>query len=269
MNKRALIVVDLQNECLPTGKLPLEGIDAALDTAARVIADARRNGDKVIHVRHEFVGDLPFFVPGSDGVLIHPKVAPQDGEHVITKNFPNSFLKTDLKATLDSAGIEHVTIIGAMSHMCIDATTRAGEKVGGEHPVVGVECLNRVAGRHELLDRREVGRVEQVVIVEEAHPGRVDQGEPVVAGCRDPTVRHRDDIDGQAGQPPPDGRLVAVTDDDDPCEGHDLGECARHCLGHQIRAMIGRDDERESWSRHCPDDVMRGRRGNTDGRAEP
>ncbi len=143
MSKRALIVVDLQNEYLPTGKLPLEGIDAALDTAARVLADARRNGDKVIHVRHEFVGDLPFFVPGSDGVLIHPKVAPQDGEHVITKNFPNSFLKTDLKETLDSEGIEDVTVIGAMSHMCIDATTRAAADFGYKTTVVHDACATR------------------------------------------------------------------------------------------------------------------------------
>jgi len=143
MTKRALIVVDLQNEYLPTGKLPLAGIDAALDTAARVIADARRRGDKVIHVRHESAGDVPFFVPGSDGVLIHPQVAPQDGEHVVTKNFPNSFLKTDLKETLDSDGIEDVTVIGAMSHMCIDATTRAAADFGYKATVVHDACATR------------------------------------------------------------------------------------------------------------------------------
>lgn len=143
MSKRALIVVDLQNEYLPTGKLPLEGIDAALDNAARIIADARNNGDKVIHVRHEFVGDLPFFVPGTDGVLIHPKVAPQDDEHVITKNYPNSFLKTDLKETLDAEGIAEVTVIGAMSHMCIDATTRAASDFGYKTTVVHDACATR------------------------------------------------------------------------------------------------------------------------------
>ncbi|TWI00253.1 nicotinamidase-related amidase [Luteimonas cucumeris] len=143
MSKRALIVVDLQNEYLPTGKLPLTGIDAALDNAARVIAGARGNGDKVIHVRHESVGDLPFFVPGTEGVLIHPKVAPQDGEHVITKNYPNSFLKTDLKQTLDSEGVEEVTVIGAMSHMCIDATTRAAADFGYRTTVVHDACATR------------------------------------------------------------------------------------------------------------------------------
>src|SRR3546814_4061551 len=52
MSKRTVLVVDLQNDYLPTGKFPLVGIEAAIDNAARVIADARAKGDKVVHVRH-------------------------------------------------------------------------------------------------------------------------------------------------------------------------------------------------------------------------
>lgn len=143
MSKRALIVVDLQNEYLPTGKLPLEGIDTALANAARVIADARSKGDTVIHVRHESGEDAPFFVPGTEGVLIHPMVAPQESEQVILKNHPNSFLKTDLKDVLDANGTEEVTVIGAMSHMCIDATTRAASDFGYRTTVVHDACATR------------------------------------------------------------------------------------------------------------------------------
>ncbi|MBF6622493.1 MAG: isochorismatase family protein, partial [Pseudomonas stutzeri] len=78
MSKRAVVVIDLQNEYLPTGKLPLSGIDAAVDNAAKVIADARVKNIPVIHVRHEFVHDeMPAFVPGSEGVQIQAAVAPQ------------------------------------------------------------------------------------------------------------------------------------------------------------------------------------------------
>nr|WP_255662849.1 isochorismatase family protein [Acidovorax sp. D4N7] len=45
----------------------------------------------------------------------------QPDEAVITKNYPNSFLKTDLKKFLDDQGLEEVIIVGAMSHMCINA----------------------------------------------------------------------------------------------------------------------------------------------------
>ena len=72
MSKRAIIVVDLQNEYLPTGKLPLVGIDEAAANAAKVIEAARSAGDKVIHVRHENPADAPFFVPGTDGRRDHP-----------------------------------------------------------------------------------------------------------------------------------------------------------------------------------------------------
>lgn len=56
MKQRGLIVIDLQNEYLPTGKLPLSGIEAAVANAVRVIADAREQGIPVFHIRHEVPG---------------------------------------------------------------------------------------------------------------------------------------------------------------------------------------------------------------------
>src|SRR3546814_15661508 len=68
MSKRTVVDVDLQNDYLPTGKFPLVGIEAAIDNAARVIADARAKGDKVVHDSHELPGpDAPYFAPGSVG----------------------------------------------------------------------------------------------------------------------------------------------------------------------------------------------------------
>jgi len=141
MSKRAVVVVDLQNEYFPSGKLPLVGIEDAVTNAARVIAAARSNNDPVIHVRHEFpTSDAPFFVPGTEGTQIHPAVAPIEGEPVVLKNYPNSFLKTDLKQMLDAKGIEEVVVIGAMSHMCIDATSRAASDLGYKVLLVHDAC---------------------------------------------------------------------------------------------------------------------------------
>lgn len=131
MNKSGLIVVDLQNEYLPTGKLPLSGIEAAAANAARVIAHARDNGIPVFHIRHEFANnEAPVFIPGTDGVKIQPTVAPQAGEAVIVKNHINAFRDTDLKQQLDAQGVEEVIVVGAMSHMCIDAVVRAAVDIG-------------------------------------------------------------------------------------------------------------------------------------------
>lgn len=144
MSKRAVIVVDLQNEYLPTGKLPLMGIEAATANAAQVIGAARAKGDLVVHVRHEMPSaDASVFVPGSSGVEIIPAVQPARDEAVVVKNFPNSFRDTDLEERLDAEGVDEVVIVGAMSHMCIDATTRAAADLGYKATVVHDACATR------------------------------------------------------------------------------------------------------------------------------
>ncbi|WP_312210813.1 cysteine hydrolase family protein [Pseudescherichia sp.] len=131
MKKRGLIVIDLQNEYLSSGKLPLTNIEAAAANAARVITDFRRHGHPIFHIRHEFASeDAPIFTPGTEGVQIQPSVYPTENEPVIVKNYINAFRDTDLKAQLDAQGVEELIIVGAMSHMCVDACVRAAADMG-------------------------------------------------------------------------------------------------------------------------------------------
>jgi nicotinamidase-related amidase len=144
MPKRALILIDLQNDYFPGGKWTLRGIESAADNAARVLDAARAAGDLVVHVRHEFpTPDAPFFAPGSDGARIHPKVRNLEGEPVLLKHHVNSFRETDLKTILDRHGVEEVVICGAMSHMCVDAGTRAAGDLGYKCVVVHDACATR------------------------------------------------------------------------------------------------------------------------------
>ncbi|MBS7776896.1 cysteine hydrolase family protein [Acidovorax sp. CCYZU-2555] len=144
MSQRAIIVVDLQNEYLSTGKLPLVGLDAALSNAQRIIAAARAKEELLIHVRHEMKqANAPVFVPGSDGVQIIAAVAPLAGEPLVVKNYPNSFRDTPLKQMLDAQGVKEVVVIGAMSHMCIEATTRAAADFGFSATVVHDACATK------------------------------------------------------------------------------------------------------------------------------
>src|SRR3954453_18239003 len=87
MPKRALVLIDLQNDYFPGGKWALSGIESAADNAAKLLAQARAAGDLVVHVRHEFTStDAPFFTPGSAGAQIHPKAKSLDGEPVVLKH---------------------------------------------------------------------------------------------------------------------------------------------------------------------------------------
>ena len=144
MTKKALIVVDIQNDYFPDGKWPLAGAEAAADNAARIIAAARAAGDLVVHIRHEFTGEnAPFFEAGSEGAQIHPKVLNRPDEHVVVKNHVNSFRETDLKQMLDANGITEVVIVGSMSHMCVDGITRAAADMGYSVTVVHDACASR------------------------------------------------------------------------------------------------------------------------------
>jgi nicotinamidase-related amidase len=147
----ALVLVDIQNDYFPGGNMALDGMDAAAAKAARLLAGFRARGLPVLHVRHLSVRPgATFFVPGTPGAETHASVQPAAGEPIVEKNFPNSFRGTDLLERLRTAQADGVVIAGAMSHMCIDATTRAAFDLGFRCTVAEDACATRAlefAGR--------------------------------------------------------------------------------------------------------------------------
>jgi nicotinamidase-related amidase len=141
MTDTALILVDIQNDYFENGNWPVANMATASANAARLLEHARKSGQVVVHVHHEIPSDnAPFFRPGTDGARIHASVAPQQGEAVILKHHPNSFRETHLLTLLQDNKIRNVTICGAMSQMCIDATTRAAADFGFDVTVAEDAC---------------------------------------------------------------------------------------------------------------------------------
>lgn len=144
MAKRALILIDIQNDYFPQGKWPLDGVEAAADKAAQVLGAFREKGEPVIHVRHEFTSaDAPFFAPGSPGAHLHPKVLNQPDEPVVLKHFVNAFRETNLRTLLEQRAITEVVVVGSMSHMCIDGVVRAAADLGYGVTVIHDACATR------------------------------------------------------------------------------------------------------------------------------
>lgn len=124
--KKALIIVDIQNDYFPGGKMELVGSDAAAQQAAALLAAFRAKQWPVVHIQHIAASpNATFFLPGTAGADIHESVAPLAGETVLQKNYPNSFRKTGLLDFLKQQDVKQVVIAGMMTHMCIDTTTRA------------------------------------------------------------------------------------------------------------------------------------------------
>src|SRR3954454_16134907 len=78
--------------------------------------------------------------PGTEGVEIHPAVAPLEDERVLTKAQPNGFLGTGLEARLRELQAEALVVAGMMSSMCVDATVRAAVDLGFSVTVVHDAC---------------------------------------------------------------------------------------------------------------------------------
>jgi len=142
--KSCLILVDLQNDYFPGGNMELFCIEKAANNAKRLLNFFRKDNLPVIHIQHTSTRPgATFFLPDTCGAEINDMIAPGQNEPVIIKNYPNSFRETTLHAELEKIGAEELIICGAMSHMCIDSTTRAAFDLGFSCIVAEDACATR------------------------------------------------------------------------------------------------------------------------------
>jgi nicotinamidase-related amidase len=142
--KTALLLIDLQNDYFPGGKMELEGSLQAGLQAQRVLTLFREKKRPLVHIQHLSVRPgATFFLPGTKGVEIQAGVHPLPGELVIQKFFPNSFRDTSLLEHLKKEEIGHLVIAGMMTHMCVEATTRAAFDYGFQCTVVHDACATK------------------------------------------------------------------------------------------------------------------------------
>ncbi|MEH6531831.1 MAG: cysteine hydrolase family protein [Photobacterium frigidiphilum] len=134
MNKKALLVIDLQNDYFPKGKFPLWNTDQALSNIKAAIEKANAQNIAVIHIKHEAApekGIAPFFNQGSEGVEIHPEImAVAPNSEVVVKTYADSFEQTNLEEVLQKQGVEELLICGMMTQNCVTHTaiSKAAEK---------------------------------------------------------------------------------------------------------------------------------------------
>ena len=139
-----LLLIDIQNDYFPGGAMALVRPDAAAAKATLALDQFRRAGRPVIHIRHEALRPgAAFFLPGTPGADIQAAVAPLANETVITKAWPNSFRDTSLGEAVAASGASRLVVAGMMTHMCVDATVRAGFDLGYAVTVLADACATR------------------------------------------------------------------------------------------------------------------------------
>ncbi len=129
--KRALLVIDAQNEYFAGGQLPVTHPHDHLGNVLRVMDAASDAGVPVVVVQHTFTQpEMPFFKKGTPGWELHPDVARRPRDLWVEKNLPGSFTGTGLEDWLRGQGVDTVTVAGYMSHMCCDTTARQAAHLG-------------------------------------------------------------------------------------------------------------------------------------------
>ncbi|MGB9131811.1 MAG: cysteine hydrolase family protein [Methanosarcina sp.] len=156
--KEALLLIDIQEDYFPGGKMELEGMEEAAEKAAEILKAFRTSGKPIFFIRHLSARpDATFFIPGSPGTDIHTSISPLPDERIIDKHFPNSFFQTELLSLLKEKDVTNLVVCGAMSHMCIDTTVRAAKELGFTCTLVADACATRnLKFKNKMLSAKDV-----------------------------------------------------------------------------------------------------------------
>jgi nicotinamidase-related amidase len=136
-----LVLIDCQNT-YTYGVMELEGVQAALDEAATLLERARSAGIPIIHVQHSDGPGSLYDIEGESGAIV-TRVAPREGEAVVVKQYPNSFVETDFDEKLKAVGAGNLVIAGFMTHMCVNSTARGAFNHGYAPTVVAAATATR------------------------------------------------------------------------------------------------------------------------------
>lgn len=156
LGQSALIMIDCQNT-YRRGVMQLTGVEEAIQEARRLLEMARDNKVPVFHIRHDGGAGSPYDINAEIGA-ISEEVAPINGEAVITKQFPNAFVQTDLDEQLKALGLKNIVLAGFMTHMCVNSTAHGGFNLGYAPTVVASATATRplCSANGKVLSAREV-----------------------------------------------------------------------------------------------------------------
>ena len=158
----AVIVVDMENDFAAKGGMfdragiDISGAQKAIAPTAKVLADARQPGMKIIYLKMGYRADLSdlgapdsanrtrhlkvlgvgqkiqapngresrVLIRDTWGTDIVPELKPEPNDIVIYKTRFSGFYQTDLDATLKKFGIKYLIFTGVTTSICVESTVR-------------------------------------------------------------------------------------------------------------------------------------------------
>jgi maleamate amidohydrolase len=160
--KPVLLLVDFVQAYFEPGCDLYAGVDAALASALRVRAAARKAGVPVIYTNvvyhpqalnggrfYQKAKPLRNFLAGNPMGAWPSGLAVGEDELVVSKQYPSAFFGTSLAATLTSWGVDSLILTGLTTSGCVRATCVDTCSHGFIPIVVREACGDRHAAPHE------------------------------------------------------------------------------------------------------------------------
>lgn len=175
--KRALLVVDVQNDFCPGGSLAVDHGDDVVKPLNKLIGQFLANGEPVYETRDWHPADTKHFaayggtwpvhcVQGTPGAQFHPKLNQDSRIRVVSKGLGDTdcysaFDETDLADELHRLGVTEVWVGGLATDYCVKNTVLDALKEGFEVKAVenAMRAVNLKPGDDEraLAEMRAAG----------------------------------------------------------------------------------------------------------------
>ncbi|MFC8597301.1 cysteine hydrolase family protein [Isoptericola sp. NPDC057191] len=159
--RRALVVVDAQQEYFDGGALPVQypPREGSLARILEALDAADASDVPVVVVRHELPAGSPVFAAGSATWQLHPEIERRAASAAarVTKSYSSIFAGTDLESWAREHDVDTLTLVGYMTNNCVLASAAAAEPLG-----LTVEVLSDATGAVDLANEAGTAPARQV-----------------------------------------------------------------------------------------------------------
>jgi nicotinamidase-related amidase len=179
MDATVLLVMDVQRELVER----FAGDPGYLPRLRRAITAAHASGIPVIYVKVGFRPGHPEisarnrsfpalaaadrFVDGDPGAEIHPAIAPEPGDLVVTKRRVSAFTGSDLDVLLRGLGAGTLVLTGIATSGVVLSTLRQAADLDYRLAVLADGCLDADPEVHQVLTGKVFPRQADVLTVDE------------------------------------------------------------------------------------------------------
>lgn len=160
--KKALIIIDVQNDYFDNGAYPQFESEMILPRIEKAIVHAKANNWLIIFVKHE-APTGGFLQKGTTGSEIHAELLAESLQNpIVIKTHADSFLNTNLQEILSQNQVTEIYLSGIMTQNCITHTALSPMATAYDMIILANLCTAPTSKVHQIALKALSDRVKVV-----------------------------------------------------------------------------------------------------------